>query len=347
MKKKIAICHAQVPFVKGGAELLVQSLLEELNKRNYHAELVALPFKWYPNQQLVQSMLNWRFTDLSESNGEVIDLVIATKFPSYGVKHKNKVTWLVHQFRQVYDLLGTPYSSYDFSPESLSIKELITRFDSNSLSESKKIFTIAQNTTDRLQRFNGISSEALYHPPKHVGSYYCDESDNFILSVGRLDKLKRIDILIKAMRHADKNVKCVIAGTGPERETLERLSVSLGLQDRVVFLGFVDDKQLLELYAKCMAVYFAPYDEDYGYVTLEAFLSKKPVITLSDSGGVLEFVKDGYSGLVLLSETEVAGAISRLYHNRQLAQELGRNGYEAVKDFSWDHVIDRLTDTIR
>lgn len=347
MKKKVAICHSQVPFVKGGAELLVQSLHIELNKRNYSAEIITLPFKWYPNQQLIQSMLNWRFIDLSESNGEEIDLVIATKFPSYGVKHENKVTWLVHQFRQVYDLLGTQYSSYDYTPESLSTKELITRYDNNALSESQKIFTIAQNTTDRLSRFNGISSEALYHPPKHVGSYYNDESDNYILSVGRLDKLKRIDLLIKAIKQTDSKVKCVIAGQGPERENLERLVAKLNLEDRVVFLGFVEDKQLLELYAKCLAVFFAPYDEDYGYVTLEAFLSRKPVITMSDSGGVLEFVKHGYSGLVLQSDEEIASAIDELYYHRDKTEELGRNGYEAVKGFSWDHVIDRLTETIR
>ncbi|AOZ93302.1 glycosyltransferase family 4 protein [Paenibacillus crassostreae] len=347
MKKKIAICHAQVPFVKGGAELLVTSLSTELLRRDFNVDIVQLPFKWYPNEQLIQSMMNWKFIDLSESNGEKIDLVIGTKFPSYGVNHNNKVTWLVHQFRQIYDLQGTKYSQYDFSPESLSIKELVSRYDNNSLSDSKEIFTIAQNTTDRLERFNHIKSEVLYHPPKHVGLYFNNSFDNYILSVGRLDKLKRIDILIESLKQTDSSIKCIIAGQGPERENLERLVSKLGLNDRVKFLGFVEDKQLLKLYADCLAVYFAPYDEDYGYVTLEAFLSAKPIITLNDSGGVLEFVKDEINGFVLTNTNEISSKIDYLYRNKQVAKEFGVMGYESVKHITWDHVIDRLTETIR
>ncbi|RCX19018.1 glycosyltransferase involved in cell wall biosynthesis [Fontibacillus phaseoli] len=347
MKKKIAICHAQVPFVRGGAELLVESLYEELRKRNYNAEVVSLPFKWYPNEQLIQSMMNWKFIDLSESNGEKIDLVIGTKFPSYGIEHNNKVTWLVHQFRQVYDLLGTQYSNYDYSPESLSVRELVNRYDYNSLSDSKKIYTIAQNTTDRLANYNKIDSEVLYHPPKHVGFYYSNNFDNYILSVGRLDKLKRVDILIESLKNADPKVKCIIAGQGPERENLESLASKLGLSDRVEFLGFVEDKQLLDLYANCLAVYFAPYDEDYGYITLEAFLSSKPIITLDDTGGVLEFVKDDVNGYVSSNSSQISMKIDYLYHNKKVAKEFGKSGHDSVKHISWDHVIDCLTETIR
>ncbi|BBI35679.1 glycosyltransferase family 4 protein [Cohnella abietis] len=346
-KKKVAICHAQVPFVRGGAELLVESLQSELIKRNYDSEIIALPFKWYPDQQLVQSMLNWRLTDISESNGESIDLVIATKFPSYGITHPNKVTWLVHQYRQVYELVGTEYSSYGHSAESLALRELIMRYDTNTLTESKKIFSIAHNVTDRLRKFNRIEAETLYHPPKHVGHYYCSQFDKYILSVGRLDTIKRIDLLIKALKNTDSSMKCVIAGKGPERENLERLVASLNLENRVEFLGFVEDKQLLELYANCTAVYFAPYDEDYGYVTLEAFLSSKPVITLADSGGVLEFVKHEHSGIVANSVNDVSEAINKLGRSAATAQELGYNGQLAVDHFSWDHVIDQLTATLR
>lgn len=347
MKKKIAICHSHVPFVEGGAELLVNSLKRELCSRNYSVDIIQLPFKWYPNEQLIQSMMNWKFIDLSESNGEKIDLVIGTKFPSYGIEHKNKVTWLVHQFRQVYDLLGTQYSNYDYSPESLSIKELISRYDYNSLSDSKKIYTIAQNTTDRLAKYNKIGSEVLYHPPKHVGLYYSNNFDNYILSVGRLDKLKRVDILIESLKSTNPNVKCIIAGQGPERENLQRLVAKLNLSDRVKFLGFVEDKQLLDLYANCLAVYFSPYDEDYGYITLEAFLSSKPVITLDDSGGVLEFVKDDISGYVCSNSSQISMKIDYLFHNKEVAKKFGNIGCESVKHISWDHVIDRLTETIR
>lgn len=349
-KKKIAICHAQVPFFYGGGELHAESLRDELNKRNFHADIVTLPYKWYPNDQLVQSMVNWRLVDLSESNGEKIDLVIPMKFPSYGVQHHNKVVWLMHQFRQAYDLLGTQFSDFDASPESQSTIELVKRFDFNSLNESQRLYTTSYNNANRLKKNNNIVAEVLYHPPKHYGKYFTEKYDNFVLSVGRLDRLKRTDLLIRAMKYTDKNINCIIAGTGPEKENLEKLIHDLGIENRVRLVGFIDDQQLLQYLANCLCVYYAPYDEDYGYVTLEAFLSKKPIISYEDSGGVLEFVKNDENGYILKKEEdyhEIATKINNLYLNKKKAVLFGELGYNLVKDISWDNVIDKLTETIR
>lgn len=348
-KKKIAICAAQVPFVRGGAELMVEELHVQLKQRGYDAEIIGLPYKWYPREQLLKSVLAWSFIDLTESNGEKIDLVIPTKFPSYAISHPNKVTWLMHQFRQIYDQYNTPYS--DFQVDNVfdnKVRQQIIDIDKKTLNESKKIYTIANNTTNRLKKFNHIQAETLYHPPKHVGKYYTEGYETYILSVGRLESVKRVDLLIKALKYCDKNIKAVIAGRGPYEEELKKLAVKEGVQDRVVFLGFVDDKKLLELYAKAMAVFFAPFDEDYGYITLEAFLSRKPVITTFDAGGPLEFVKDGESGFICNLECEQIGdRINKLYQSNELCRSFGDIGYQTVKDISWDNVIDKLTETIR
>lgn len=347
-KKKVAICFPQVPFFHGGAELHVASLKRELVKRGFDAEIVSMPFKWYPAEQLVASMVGWRNADLTESNGEKIDLVIGTKFPSYGIRHPNKIVWLIHQFRQVYDLFGTPYSEYSHLPEHLAIKEMVHRFDNKSLTEARRIFTNASNTMKRLKHYNSISAEVLYHPPQLAGHYYCDEFDNYILSVGRLDRLKRTDKIIRAFaKLKQSDLKLLIAGKGPERENLESLAKELNVQDRIIFMGYVEDKELLKLYANCLAVYYAPFDEDYGYVTLEAFLSGKPVITLSDAGGVLEFVQHEKNGFVAESEEQIAESIEKLLADKSMAKEMGSQGYVMVKDISWDHVISRLTETIR
>jgi len=334
-KKKIAICQPQVPFVYGGAEIHAESLRRELIKRGFLAEIISVPYKWYPNEQLMQSMINWRMIDLSESNGDRIDLVIPMKFPSYGVKHENKVVWLIHQFRQAYDLLGTKYSDFDGSPESQAVIDLVKRFDHNALSESKRLYTTSKNNAQRLRRFNDLSAEVLYHPPQHIGKYFFDGIGDFVLSVGRLDVLKRIDILIRAMQK-----------TGPERENLEKLATKLGLEDRVKFLGFVDDEELLKLYASCMAVYYAPFDEDYGYITLESFFSKKTILSFKDSGGVLEFVNES-NGFIVSEEEEISQNINYLYFHKERAKQMGEEGYQIVKNITWDSVIDRLTETIR
>lgn len=348
-KPKICVLHAQVPFVRGGAELLVENLTKELNKRNFDAELVALPYKWYPNNSLIDSVLAWRMIDLTESNGNKIDMVISTKFPTYAIKHDNKVLWLMHQFREAYDLCDNKdYAGLNTIPGGADTRKKIEEMDNRLIPEAKAIYSISKNVSNRLKRFNNIDSIPLYHPPTHVGKYWSENYENYILSVGRLDLKKRVDLLIQSLPYCDKTVNAYIAGRGPELEKLKKLAHDLKVDNRVKFLGFVNDEDLLKLYANAFAVYFAPVDEDYGYITLEALLSKKPIVTCSDSGGVLEFVEDERSAYITdANEAEVGEKINTLFNNKLRCKEMGQYGYSKVKDISWDDVIDKLTYTIR
>ncbi|HMA29163.1 MAG TPA: glycosyltransferase family 1 protein, partial [Thermoanaerobaculia bacterium] len=168
---RVLVCTAQVPFTSGGAERHAEGLVRELAAFGHEAELVRLPFKWYPRAEILTSALAWRLLDLSEADGKSVDLVIPMKFPSYLVRHENKVVWLVHQFRQAYDRFGTPQSDFTASPEDTRWRELIAEADRTGLGEARKIFTNAKNTADRLERFNGIEAEVLYHPPPLAGRY--------------------------------------------------------------------------------------------------------------------------------------------------------------------------------
>lgn len=343
--KTIAVCAAQVPFFRGGAEAHVHGLVRELGKRGYDADLINIPYKWYPRDQLLKSLEIWRMLDLSESNDRPIDMIITTKFPSYFAEHPRKVLWLIHQFRHLYDLWGTPYSDFDPAREAdRLLREKLIKLDTEVLKSYKRIYTNAKNTAARLKKFNGIEAVPLYHPPHLAGRYYSAEDGNYILSVGRLERLKRVDFLVRSVRFMNPRIKCRVAGTGPELEGLRRLAREQGVADRVEFLGFVPDDELLRLYAHATAVYFAPIDEDYGYVTLEAFLSKKPVITGFDSGGPLEFVEDGKTGVVVRSteEKEMAARCEELFFDKEKCRAYGEAGYERVKDISWDAVIETL-----
>jgi glycosyltransferase involved in cell wall biosynthesis len=139
-------------------------------------------------------------------------------------------------------------------------------------------------------------------------------------------------------------MRCLIAGSGPELPKLKELALECGVADRVEFLGYVDDERLLRLYAECFAVYYAPFDEDYGYVTLEAFFAQKPVLTAVDSGGTLEFVEDERNGYVVEPGNEqlLAEKINLLFSDRELCRSFGVNGQGKVKNISWDHVIQQL-----
>jgi len=343
--KTIAICAAQVPFSRGGAEEHVEALARELEACGYEVDIINIPFKWYPIEQLFKSMELWKNIDLSESDGKPIDLVIATKFPSYFINHHNKALWLIHQYRQAYDLLDTPYSGFDLSnKKQLKQYNEFIKLDKNALKIYNNIYTNSVNTSKRLKKYNNINSSALYHPPKLYKKYYNDDLGDYILSVGRLDPLKRIDLLIKSLKYCNNKIKCKIAGRGSEMDSLKKLSIKLGVSDRVVFLGFVSDDELVKLYANCAFVFFAPQDEDYGYITLEAFLSKKTIITANDSGGPLEFVKNNINGIVLdtLEEKIIGEKVENLFFDKEKCKNFGNKGYNEVKNINWDNVINTL-----
>src|SRR6516164_5835105 len=185
--KRVVVCEAKVPFVQGGAELLVSGLIDELQRHGYRAERVSIPFKWYPKEELLAQAAAWRLVDLSESNGERIDAVIATKFPTYFVRHPRKITWLFHQYRAIYDLCGTPFSEFDHTERDVRLRDRLIALDNEVLRESTRLFANARNTAARLARYNGIDAEPLYHPPPLSGRLRAGPLGNYVLSVGRLE----------------------------------------------------------------------------------------------------------------------------------------------------------------
>src|SRR5205809_3546933 len=217
MIRTVLVCEAQVPLVHGGAELHVSGLVGQLRRRGFRAERVSIPFKWYPKQELLAQAAAWRMIDLSESNGEPIDLVIATKFPTYFVRHPNKVTWLFHQYRAIYDLCGTVYSEFDQTEPDVRLRDTLMRLDREMLGESTRLFANARNTAARLARYNGLTAVPLYHPPPLAGQLTAGAARDYLLSVGRLEANKRVGLVIAALAHADRRVRLVIVGLGPLR----------------------------------------------------------------------------------------------------------------------------------
>jgi glycosyltransferase involved in cell wall biosynthesis len=335
----ILVCTAQVPFASGGAERHAAGLVRELKSRGHRIDLVQLPFKWYPREEILLSAAAWRLLDVTEADGTRVDLVVPMKFPSYLVRHPNKVVWLIHQFRQAYDRFGTEQSDFTAGPEDTRWRELIAEADATGLGDARKVFTNARNTADRLMRFNGIEAEALYHPPPLAGRYRDDGPGPYGLVVGRLDPWKRMDLAIEGA--AAGRFPLVIAGSGPDEGRLRKVAARTGAD--VDFRGAVSDEDLLSLYAGCGAVLFTPADEDYGYIALEAFLSKKPVVTCTDSGGPLEFVVDGETGRVTPPDGGAVGvAAAELLASPALAHRMGERGFEAVRGLTWDAVVSTL-----
>jgi glycosyltransferase involved in cell wall biosynthesis len=343
---RLCVCMPQVPFERGGTEIFADGLVHALREHGHETELVTVPYKWYPGERVLTQAFLWRLLDLTEATGRSIDAVIATKFPSYAIRHPRKVVWLLHQFRQAWDLDRTELGQFSESAEDRALRRKVLELDRVTLGEARAIFTTSSIVAGRLRESTGLDAEVLAPPPAPL-DFHCTAYEDFILSVNRLDRAKRIDLLIEAAA-ATPDVRVVIAGDGPDRERLEQLARERGLDGRATFAGRVDDTELADLYARCRGVYYAPVDEDYGLVPYEAFLSEKPVITATDAGGPLDIVHDRQTGLVVSPTVEdVARACTWLREHEDDARALGRAGRDLARAVTWDACIERLLESIR
>ncbi len=341
---RIVVCGVQTLYVRGGAELLVDSLVDALRERDHQVDVVNLPYVDVPRHHILYGYLAWRMLNLQAVHGRSIDMVIPTKSPSYAVSHPNKVVWLVHQHRQAYELFGTRYSDMHLRPDGRLFAGLVRRLDAWSLGSARRLCSISRTTAERAQRYNGLQVQPVYPPPRLAARLRPGEDGDYVLAPGRFEPIKRFGLIVQAMAQVKGPLRLLIAGDGMERPLLDALVERHGLQGRVTFLGRVTDDELIDLYAGCLGVVYPPYEEDYGYVTVEAFLARKPVVSVTDSGGVMEFLQDGVNGFVAEpTPAALAAALDRLWDARERASELGANGYETVKGITWDAVAAALT----
>jgi glycosyltransferase involved in cell wall biosynthesis len=345
---RVLIATVKVPFVHGGAEIHAQGLLNALGLAGHEVEIVALPFKSNPPERILDQMLTWRLLDLTESSGRSVDRVIGLKFPAYLVPHPNKVLWILHQHRPAYDLWEQCSGDLIPYPLGAHIREAIQRADQSFIPEARAIFTNSRNVSLRLRKYCGIDSTPLYHPPQHAERFYSGVAEDYFFFPSRFQPLKRQALVLKALSRTRRPVRVFFAGSADERsylEELEGLSQRLNVRDRTKWMGHITEEEKRALYAHALAVIFPPRDEDYGYVTLEAMLASKPVITCTDSGGPLEFVSSEQTGLIVEPSPEtMAMAMDRLWEDRQLAKNLGEAGKERYDSLaiSWLKVMETL-----
>ena len=345
---RIVIATVQVPFVRGGAEILAEGLREVLQAQGHEAEIVTIPFKWYPPERILDHMLICRLLDLTESSGGAVDRVIGLKFPAYLIPHTHKILWILHQHKAAYELWDHPLNDLSQFPNSSKIRSAIHQADRQCIPEAQRIFTIAATVSDRLKKYSNIESVPLYHPPQHAEQFYCAEAEDYLFFPSRLAPVKRQSLVLEAMAQTRHPIRLRLAGTADSplyADELRLLALKLNVEHRVEWLGHVTEEEKCRCYAHARGIIFPSLDEDYGYVTLEAMLASKPVITCEDSGGPLEFIRDEQTGLIAKPTPEgLASAMDALWSDRQWAKELGEAGrarYLAL-NISWTDVVKRL-----
>lgn len=346
---RIAIATVQAPFVSGGAEFLANNLKHALNTRGHEAEIVSMPFMDSPTHLIENHIVASRMLDLEYSWAGKVDLCIGLKFPAYYIPHSNKVIWALHQHRAAYDLFDTEYSNLKNDADGKYYRDVIYNADNMYLKEAKRIYTIAENVTARMKKYNGIKSKALYHPCPDAEKFYLGGYEDYILMTSRINITKRQMLAIEAMQYSKSNTKLYIVGKADnvyEKNRMLAYIKELKLENKIKYFDYVTQEEKFKLYANAKAVLFIPKDEDYGYITLEAMESSKAVITAKDSGGPLEFVKNGKNGFVVEpTPKEIARAFDEIALSKHLAREMGAKSKKHLLDMdvSWDNVVKELT----
>lgn len=345
MAKRVLVVTSDVPFVGGGHMTIARAAVRALRDRGHEADLVLTPQNRFGRQ--FQAYLANRLTDVGmDGLDRPIDQVISFRFPSYAVKHPRHVCWLNHRLREYYDLWGDLRAGLGFVNR---VKETVRRgliraLDTRLLKHSvTRVFAQSATIQDGLRTWGNIPSEVL-HPPAPQRAYRQERPGDFIFSVSRLTKLKRLDLLVEAFVHVrNRDVKARIVGEGPELEPLRVLARARGLEDRIAFVGGAGEEEVLSGYAGSLAVFFCPLREDYGLVTPEAFASGKAVITARDSGGPTELVRDGVNGFVVAPDPQaIALRIDELAEDKALAERMGGAAFESGSRLRWDETVEKL-----
>jgi glycosyltransferase involved in cell wall biosynthesis len=341
----ILVVTASPPFAEGGHLVMARELVRALEESGHSAALLVTPQNRFGRQGAAY-LAAW-CTDVTVVHEERrVDQVISLRFPAYAVRHERHVVWLNHRMREYYDLWDEFSSHLSFRA---TIKERVRRAmihqaDRYLLTRRvQRLFVISGTVQTRLAKWGGLTSEVLHVPPPKR-AYRCDEHGDYLFGVSRLTPLKRFDLVVRALAEpAAAGIRCVIAGEGREMDELRRLCRHFDLEGRVTFLGRIDEPTLLDHLARCRAVVFPPLNEDYGFVTVEAFSCSKPVLTCADSGGPAELVKDGVNGFVTESKPEaLARAMRRVMTDRNLAIRLGEAGAAQAAAMTWPDAVRNL-----
>jgi glycosyltransferase involved in cell wall biosynthesis len=345
---RILIATVQVPFIRGGAEIHAEGLRDALLAAGHEAEILAIPFKWYPPEKILDHILACRLLDVSEVAGTRVDRLIGLRFPAYLIPHPNKVLWILHQHRTAYELWDHALSDLVYYPNGGQVRDAIEQADRKLIPEARAVFANSQNVAQRLKRYCAIDATPLYHPPPNAEQFYSANAADYLFFPSRLCLPKRQDLALQALAVTRNPVRLCFAGISDHpdyTDKLRSLARKLKVQKRVEWLGGISEAEKRERYASALAIVYPPVDEDYGYVTLEAMLASKPVITCRDSGGPLEFVVDKQTGMIAEPTAEaLAAAFDFVWENRNDAAAWGRAGrarYESL-NLSWSNVIQKL-----
>lgn len=343
---KIGIVSSTVPHINGGYRMFVDQLAPALERAGHKVEKIWLPFSGDPKTMFAE-MVGFRMMNLEN----ICDMVICCRPPAHVIQHSRKVVWFIHHERIFYDLWDSDYNHIPRTPHWHSFRKHLMQADKNALKEAHMVFSNSKVVADRLLYFNDVKAEVLYPPLGTTEGFSSDVYGPELLFVCRIEHHKRQHLALEAMSLTQTPVRLRIAGAGQNPDYLRSLNAFVtkyGLEDRVTIDSrWISDGEKRHLLSQALGAVYVPLDEDsYGYPTLEAAQACRPIVSVTDAGGVGEFVENGRSGFLTEPEpAALAVAFDRLWSDRALAEKLGVGARERIDALliNWDHVVARLT----
>ncbi len=343
---RVSLVNVQIPFVRGRAERLADSLAARIVARGHEVDLVRLPFKWSPPQAIADHMLACRLLNV---NCGQADLTIALRFPAYLVPAKNKRLWLLHQFRPAYELWGTETSGMPDTVENRSLREMILQADNEHLREAQSIYTKSRTVAERLKQFNGIDATSVLYPPLDRPELFgLGEYGDYFFCPAPMTDANRQHVAVEAMSHVRSPIKLVLAGR-PDSEDyglrIDRSIATHGLKDKVIRLGSISEEEKAQWMNGALAAIDLSKDEDSdGDAMLEAFHAHKAVLSFTDSGEMSELIHNDNGRLTEPTSESLAAAMEELGANRSLARDLGNAAHRTLKQhrINWNDTLDTL-----
>ena len=341
---KILLVNNMAPFVWGGAEELVVNLQKQLVLAGHEAEIIRIPFQWEPAERIPSQMLMVRSMELYN-----VDRVIAFKFPAYLIRHPHKTLWLVHQYRQAYDLYDAGQSNLCGGEEKKNIRNCIINADNLCFSECQSIYTISEITSERLRSYNKINAAPLELPINDELLFKNESYGNYILVNGRINKMKRQALLVDALALTKMPVRLVIAGPADNEQEFMLLQDRIHkyhLENRVYLdIRFLPRSEYAHYLNNALAVACIPFNEEYGYVAREASCAEKAILSTTDSGGILGIAKDKVTGRVVQPTAEaLAHALDDIWENRMQTMQYGRTARDVWHEMgiNWPNTLEAL-----
>ncbi|MGD0477843.1 MAG: glycosyltransferase family 4 protein [Nitrososphaerales archaeon] len=252
---------------------------------------------------------------------------------------------------------GTVLTVHQFGPPSWYHNNMMRRLMRSSIGRFDAVISVSdqikgdiigflgRNSPNVVTIYNGVDT-SIFNPsadPERIREKLGIKETTVILYVGRLIPRKGVSYLLQAFRDLRSelgSINLVICGEGETRSKLEELARSLGVENEVIFSGFVSDADLPFYYAACDICVVPSISEPMGIVLLEAMSMMKPVVA-TNVGGIPEIVQDSFNGLLVppRDSDAISHAIKRLLTDKDLSNRLASNGRKVVEDrFSWSAI---------